>query len=182
MQILNYLAQIVPPSLTVKHYERFDMEVADFVLELMSLAGAPGLPCPDARLLAFKQRLRLPMRHGGAGLVGVDSICAAAFTGSVIACAELDTILADNIDGLERFAQPTLDLLKARLAPLGPTRINTLLRLPLTAPSDLFDHSRYVEQDSEEIMPAPKLQQLVSRGPGGGGADFAHTGRKARGL
>ena len=112
----NYLAQIVPPSLTVKH---FDMEVADFVLELMSLAGAPGLPCPDARLLAFKQRLRLPMRYGGAGLVGVDSICAAAFTGSVIACAELDTILADNIDGLERFAQPTLDLLSPTRPP-GP--------------------------------------------------------------
>jgi hypothetical protein len=34
---------------------------------------------------AFRRRLRLPLRHNGAGLVGVDSIAAAAFAGSVIA-------------------------------------------------------------------------------------------------
>ena len=50
-------------------------------------------------------------------LLGVDGVGPAAFVGSVIACCEVDTVLADNIAGLERFAAPAVRLLQARLAP-----------------------------------------------------------------
>jgi hypothetical protein len=33
--MLNYLAQVVPPSLTADHFSRFDAGVADLVLQLM---------------------------------------------------------------------------------------------------------------------------------------------------
>ena len=64
--------------------------------------------------------------------------------------------------GLERFARPALLLLQARLAPRGATKANALLQLPLSGDLDLFDPSRYVEQDSDKKS-APKMQQKWSR-------------------
>jgi hypothetical protein len=84
--------------------------------------------------------LRLPLRLNGAGLIGVDSICAAAFVGSVVASCETDEVLSRNIGGLERFARPARLLLQARLAPLGATKTNELLKLPHSE-LDLFDRS-----------------------------------------
>ncbi len=49
---------------------------------------------------AFRRRLRLPMRHNGAGLIGVDSISAAAFVGSVVAAVHADPVLFLLLDGL----------------------------------------------------------------------------------
>jgi hypothetical protein len=163
MPALNYLAQVVPTSLTARHFARFDEEVANLVLELQTLRGRAGSPhCPDARRRAFARRLRLPLRLGGAGLVGVDSIGPAAFISSVAASAAADPILTRHITGLERFARPALQLLQARLLPLGSTRCNTLLRLPLASDIDLYDHSRYVEPDTEQKT-APKLQREWSQ-------------------
>jgi hypothetical protein len=156
---LNYLAQVVPPSLTAQHFARFDEGVATLVLELLTPPRGQRLPCPDDRMSVFRRRLRLPMRFNGAGLIGVDSIGAAAFVGSVVAACEADQVLARNIGGLERFARPALLLL---LAPLGATKVGQLLKLPLSGDLDLFDPSRYVEQDSDE-KPAPKLQQKWSK-------------------
>jgi hypothetical protein len=73
----------------------------------------------------LRRRLRLPLRLNGAGLIDVDSICAAAFVGSVVAPCEADEVLARNIGGIERFAQPARLLLQARLAPLGATKTRT---------------------------------------------------------
>jgi hypothetical protein len=61
---------------------------------------------------------------------------------------------------IERFARPAWLLLQARLALLGATKTKALLKLPLSGDLDLFDPSRYVEQDADE-QPAPKLQQKV---------------------
>ena len=159
---LNYLAQVVPPSLTAQHFARLDEGIAAFVLELLTPRGRVRLACSDERMSAFRRRLRLPMRLNGAGLIGVDSIGAAAFVGSVVASCEADLVLARNIGGLERFARPALLLLQARLSPLGATKTNELLKLPLCGDLDLFDPSRYVEQDSDEKS-APKLQQKWSK-------------------
>ena len=157
---LSYLSQVVPPSLTAQHFARFDEELAAFVAELLTLPGRPqGLACAEERLSVFRQRLRLPTRFNGAGLVGVDGVGPAAFVGSVIACCEADPVLADNIAGLERFAAPAVRLLQARLAPLGNERVNATLHLPLEAPVDLFSPARYVEQDSKTNR-APKMQQV----------------------
>ena len=112
VQALNFLSQVVPPSLTAQHFARFDVELAAFVLELLTLPGRPhGLACAEERLSVFRQRLRLPTRFNGAGLLGVDGVGPAAFVGSVIACCDVDTVLADNIAGLERFAAPAVRLL-----------------------------------------------------------------------
>jgi len=159
---LNYLAQVVPPSLTAQHFARFDEGVAAFVLELLTPRGRTRLACSDERMSVFRRRLRLPLRLNGAGLIGVDSICAAAFVGSVVASCEADKVLSRNIGGFERFARPARLLLQARLAPLGATKTNELLKLPLSGDLDLFDPSRYVEQDSDEKS-APKMQQKWSR-------------------
>ena len=55
----------------------------------------------------------------------------------------------------------------ARLAPLGPAKVDALLHLPLEVPVDLFNHSRYVEQTDDESAEhkkqAPKLQWKWSR-------------------
>ena len=159
VQALNFLSQVVPPSLTAQHFARFDAELAAFVLELLTLPGRPhGLACADERLSVFRERLRLPTRFNGAGLLGVDGVGPAAFVGSVIACCEVDTVLANNIAGLERFAAPAVRLLQARLAPLGNERVNATLHLPLEVPVDLFSPARYVEQDSKTNR-APKMQQ-----------------------
>ena len=106
------------------------------------------------------KRLRLPLRLNGTGLIGVDSIGAAAFVGSVVASCEADKVLARNIGGLERFARPARLLLQARLAPLGATKTNELLKLPLSGDLDLFDPSRYVEQDLvlDEELPEARLK------------------------
>ena len=42
VQALNFLSQVVPPSLTAQHFARFDEELAAFVLELLTLPGRPG--------------------------------------------------------------------------------------------------------------------------------------------
>ena len=159
---LNYLAQVVPPSLTVQHFARFDEGIASLVLELLTPPRGQRPPCSDERMGVFRRRLRLPMRLNGAGLIGVDSVGAAAFVGSVVASCEADRVLASNIGGLERFARPALLLLQARLAPLGATKVGQLLKLPLSGDLDLFDPSRYVEQDSDDKKSAPKLQQKWS--------------------
>ena len=158
---LNYLAQVVPPSLTAHHFARFDEGVAALVLELMTPPRGQRPPCTEERMRVFRRRLRLPLRLNGAGLIGVDSIGAAAFVGSVVASCEADPVLARNIGGLERFARPALLLLQARLAPLGAAKSNALLKLPLSGDLDLFDPSRYVEPDSDEKS-APKLQRKWS--------------------
>ena len=168
MPALNYLAQVVPPSLAAQHFARFDALVADFLLELLTLPGRARSPaCADARMSVFRQRLRLPTFFNGAGLIGVDRIAPAAFIASVAAAAEADTILTNHIAGLERFALPALHLLQARLAPLGPAKVDALLHLPLEVPVDLFNHSRYVEQTDDESAEhkkqAPKLQWKWSR-------------------
>jgi hypothetical protein len=94
MPLLNYLAQVTPPSLTAQHFADFDIQVADFVLQLLTLPGRAGCPlCAEDRMRAFRRRLRLPMLHNGAGLVGVDSIAAAAFARSVIAATYADRFL-----------------------------------------------------------------------------------------
>ena len=55
MPQLNYLAQVVPPSLTADHFSRFDAGVADLVLQLMTLSGECISPvCADARLYYLK--------------------------------------------------------------------------------------------------------------------------------
>ena len=38
------------------------------------------------------------------------------------------TVLARNMGGLERFARPALQLLQARLTPLGDTKVGQLLK------------------------------------------------------
>jgi hypothetical protein len=110
---------------------------------------------------AFRRRLRLPLRHNGAGLVGVDSIAAAAFAGSVIASTYADRVLPLHLGGLARFAQPALSALQARLAPLGAQASNSLLKLP--SPVLFLDPSRYVELDSDENPVVPNMQQKWSR-------------------
>ena len=45
MPLLNYLAQVVPPSLVAEHFASFDAQVADFVLLLLTLPNiASALP------------------------------------------------------------------------------------------------------------------------------------------
>jgi hypothetical protein len=123
------------------------------------LPGRPhGLTCAEERLSMFRQRLRLPTRFNGAGLLDVDGVEPAAFVGSVIACCEVDTVLADNFAGLEGFAAPAVRLLQARLDPLGNERVNATLHLPLEVPVDHFSPARYVEQDSKTNR-ASKMQQ-----------------------
>ena len=81
-------------------FARFDEELAEIVLDLLTLPGRPrGLPCGDDRLNAFKLRLRLPTRFNGAGLMGVHGVGPAAFLGSVIASCDEDPVLAANIAG-----------------------------------------------------------------------------------
>ncbi len=93
MPLLNYL-QVVPPSLVAEHFASFDAQVANFVLLLLTLPGrARSLPCAEDRMRAFRRRLRPPIRHKGAGLIGVDSISAAAFVGSVVAAAHADLVV-----------------------------------------------------------------------------------------
>jgi hypothetical protein len=142
MPQLNYLAQVVPPSLTADHFSRFDAGVADLVLQLMTLSGECISPvCADARLAAFKMRLRLPLRFNGAGLIGVDAIGAAAFTASVVTSAHEDSVLMAHIAGLTRFATPALARLRACLDQLGAESVNAHLRLPHLQPVDLFNLS-----------------------------------------
>ncbi len=47
---LNYLTQVVPPSLTARHFTRFDEGVAAFVLELLTPRGRVRLACSDERM------------------------------------------------------------------------------------------------------------------------------------
>ena len=162
--LLNFLAQVVPPSLTAPHFAHFDQELAGITLELLTLPGRPGLVCEEDRLSTFKQRLRLPTRFNGAGLLGVDGIGPAAFAGSVIGSCQANPGLTDHIAGLRRFADPVIHLLRCRLALLGDEVVNTSLRLPLDDPVHLFDPARYVEYDEETKEPIiPKMQQVWSR-------------------
>ncbi len=63
----------------------------------------------------------------------MDGVGLAAFVGSVIACCEVDSVLAAHATGLELFAEPSSRLLLTRLAPLGNERANEVLHLPLAA-------------------------------------------------
>jgi hypothetical protein len=194
MPQLNYLAQVVPPSLTADHFSRFDAGVADLVLQLMTLSGECISPvCADARLAAFKMRLRLPLRFNGAGLIGVDAIGAAAFTASVVTSAHEDSVLMAHIAGLTRFATPALARLRACLDQLGAESVNAHLRLPHLQPVDLFNPSRYVEIDDNDVKTFPKLQREWSRAVSVaavkrlapvemalGDADFIHAEARAR--
>jgi hypothetical protein len=122
VQALNFFSQVFPPSRTAQHLARFDPELAAFVLDLLTLPGRPhGLACVEERLSVFRQRLRLPTRFNGAGLLGVDGV-GPAFVGSVIACREVDTVLANNIAGLERFAALAVRLPWPRSATNASTR------------------------------------------------------------
>ena len=59
---LNYLAQVVPPSLTAQHFARFDEGVATLVLEVLTPPRGQRLPCPDDRMSVFRRRLRLAVQ------------------------------------------------------------------------------------------------------------------------
>ena len=41
VQALDFLVQVVPPSLIERHFARFDEELTAFVLELLTLPGRP---------------------------------------------------------------------------------------------------------------------------------------------
>jgi hypothetical protein len=93
MPQLNYLAQVVPPSLTADHFSRFDAGVADLVLQLLTLSGECISPiCAIDPRAAFKMRLRLPLLSNGVGLIGVSAIGAA----SVVTSAHEDAVLPGN--------------------------------------------------------------------------------------
>jgi hypothetical protein len=108
MPLLNYLAQVVPPSLVAEH---FDAQIADFVLLLLlTLPGrARSLPCAGDRMRAFRRRLRLPMRHNGAGLIGVENSVRPDVT--ILYPASQDTVWFDRAgthSGPTPHASPTL--------------------------------------------------------------------------
>ncbi len=106
------------------------------MLELVTLPGRPhGLACAEERLSVSGRGCAGQRASTAPGCYGVGP---AAFVGSVIACCEVDTVLANTIVGLERFAAPAVRLLQARLAPLGNERVNATLHLPLEVPVDLF--------------------------------------------
>jgi hypothetical protein len=48
--LLNFLAQVVPPSLTIPHFTRFDEELAELTLELLSLSSN-GYAYPPASMV-----------------------------------------------------------------------------------------------------------------------------------
>ncbi len=83
----------------------------------------------------------------------------AAFVSSVIACCEVDSVIAAHASGLELLAEPALRLLRTQLAPLGNESANEVLHLPLAAPIDLFSPARYVEQNSDNRR-APEMQHV----------------------
>jgi hypothetical protein len=60
MPLFNYLAQVTPPSLTAQHFAEYDIQVADFVLQLLTLPGRAIASCPhcaEGRMRAFRRRL-----------------------------------------------------------------------------------------------------------------------------
>ena len=157
---LIFLAQVVPPSLAMAEFERYDAEVSEFVLTLMTLPDrAPPAMCGKSRLSRFKRRLQLPIRHNGAGLSSLKLTAPAAFFASVVTAVH-DDFLRERLPGLARFAEPTAELLMQRLQQYDLEN-KPAAYLPSDTAGSLVNPTFFVELLSKE--PALKLQKAWTR-------------------
>ena len=142
-------------------FERYDAEVSEFVLTLMTLPDrAPPAMCGKSRLSRFKWRLQLPIRHNGAGLSSLKLTAPAAFFASVVTAAVHDDSLRERLPGLARFAEPTAELLMQRLQQYDLEN-KPAAYLPSDTAGSMVNPTFFVELLSKE--PALKLQKAWTR-------------------
>ena len=113
----TFLAQVTPPMLTHALFADLDSKLVDSALELLVPAGHSEPSYSEERRQRAEQRLQLPLRHKGAGIVSIALRHPIAYFASVASCLALDPALAEHIDGLQRFAP---DAHARVLALLGP--------------------------------------------------------------
>ena len=112
-----HLAQLAPPLLTHDLFEHFDDRMVECGFALLTLPGQDEPKYSAERRRRAKQRLTLPFRHKGAGIVSIGMRHALAYFSSVAVCAATDDDLAAHIGGLRRFAADTHQRLLACVGP-----------------------------------------------------------------
>jgi hypothetical protein len=128
-------------------------------LAILTLPGQDPPSCSVERLDRAKRRLRLPLRHKGAGLSSVAERHAIAYFSSVVSCAAVDDELAWNIDGLQRFASDTHARVLARLGPANELTTNVEDIICRSDPIAMLNTGYFAEMFTEA---APKLSASLA--------------------
>jgi hypothetical protein len=155
----TFLAQVTPPLLTADLFREFDTAMENCALAILTLPGQDPPSCSVERLDRAKRRLRLPLRHKGAGLSSVAERHAIAYFSSVVSCAAVDDELAWNIDGLQRFASDTHARVLARLGPANELTTNVEDIICRSDPVAMLNTGYFAEMFTEA---APKLSASLA--------------------
>ena len=158
---LVFLSQVTPPTITLPAFARYDSFLADFLESKVLTPKACTAPiCGEDRLTKFRKRIRLPLRHRGAGITSMSAIAPAAFFSSVVSSAVADPTMRAHVDGFARFSGPVHRQLAERLGSEPPESVTKNMpddyKETQTALTDTF----YVELLNKE--PALKLQKVLS--------------------
>jgi hypothetical protein len=112
---LMYFSQVTPPHITLRLLEEYDDHVFDCALDLITPPGnPPALTCSATRMQRAREKLQLPIRHGGAGLTRAAMVGPIAFFASVASSHTSDPDLGKHKSGLARFCDLTHALVSER--------------------------------------------------------------------
>ena len=110
-----YLAQVTPPHLTHDLFERFNTRMVDCGLEMLTQPGQPEPSYSAMRRARARQRMQLPLRHKGMGVLSITLRHPIAYFASVASCLVEDKTLARHVNGLRDFAADTHERLRLHL-------------------------------------------------------------------
>jgi hypothetical protein len=168
-----FLAQVTPPLLTHDLFLDFDEKMQECALQLATLPGQDPPYCSVERLARAKQRLQLPIRHKGAGILSVARRHAIAYFSSVVSSSVAEDQLAAHLDGLTRFGADTHARLLTVVGPVCSTSEPVENLLHRSNANPMLDISHYVDIFLEQ--PDLKMQKELSR------AAHAHAATVAMG-
>ena len=114
-----YLAQVTPPQLTHDLFERFNTRMVDCGLEMLTQPGQPEPSYSAMRRARARQRMQLPLRHKGMGVLSITLRHPIAYFASVASCLVEDKTLARHVNGLRDFAADTHERVLAAVGPAG---------------------------------------------------------------
>ena len=102
-----FLAQVTPPLITSDLFVDFDSKMVDCGLQLLTLPGHDEPAHSAERRERARTRMQLPISHQGAGISSITLRHPLAYFASIACSAACDKLLADHIEGLQRFAADT---------------------------------------------------------------------------
>jgi hypothetical protein len=163
-----FLAQVTPTLVVGDLFTAFDQSMAQCALDVAQLPRSRPAPyCSEDRMRRARQRIRLPIRHKGAGILSIADRHPAAFFASVATSTVTDRHLQEHAPlGLSRHAVHAHEKLCELLGPSSTDNKHVNDFCPRNDPLAMLNYPLFqdlFEKRALEKQPELKLQRELSR-------------------